>query len=191
MSAKKGRAMKRDLGSNYFSCDQSGLAAVANEVVQIEHLSEGANILTGGFSALDDTRDPLVAFGVAGPELLEPGGPSEDLVRLAFGAGVQPGENFGVGFAGLDFREHSVGGDPGECEQLLVQRAVVMIVSGFAGDIGTGLIEQAGEMGIATDAYADAAGGMLSEVGSAIVDHVQNEQNLDFTFMQVAGCWKV
>ena len=69
---------------------KSGFTAVADVVVEIEHLGERADVVAGGIVALDHAGDPLVAFGAAGADLFKPRGPGDDLKGLALGISVEP-----------------------------------------------------------------------------------------------------
>ena len=112
-----------------------------------------------------------MAFGAAGADLFKPRGPGDDLKGLALGVGVEPGENFQVGFAALDLREHGFRTYAGEGKEQFVDRAIVVVAGVLAVDLGAGLVEEAGEVGVAADANANAARRVDGEVGNTVVDH--------------------
>jgi len=164
----KGRSEKSSIANRQFA---SRFSAKTQVVVEIEQVGKSADVVAGGFIALEHAGDPFVTLGAAGAELLEPGGPGDDFVQRALRLGVDPREHLDIGPALLDLGEHGLGFDPRERKEALVERAVVFVVAAFAGEDGAGLVEEAGQVGVTAEANAEAAGRMLGEIGCRIINH--------------------
>ena len=79
-------------------------------------------------------------------------------VRGAFGlrVGGNPVENLAVAFALLQLGEQFLRIDAGEVKDVLIERAVEVILAAFAGDFGSAFVQHAGQQDIAAETGARA-----------------------------------
>ena len=83
---------------------------------------------------------------------------------------MHPGEDGGIRVGGADGFQKGLGAQAGEGEEAGVERATVVVFPGRAGEVGAGLVDQAGEVNVAAERDARAAGRVDTEIGSGEVN---------------------
>ena len=137
-------------------------------VVEVEVVEPGFHILPVFRHAADALGEEFNRFHVAiRTAFVVPGAPLLYLPRRAFDWRVlgNPREDFAIAFSGGEFSLQRFGRDAGEKQPMMVDRVVVFVFTGGAGEFRLTLVEEAGEEDVAAQAHAWAAGRPDGKVG--------------------------
>ena len=152
----------------------SRLASETDEIIQFEHVRPGFDVLAraGKFSHV--FREELHRLGVAvRPTAIHVIAPMLDLPRRAFVfCGRQnPLQDFTVAFALLQFGEQLLRINADKLEEVLIHRAVKVVLAVCAGERGATLIERPCQDGVAANARARATRRSLREIRCSELDN--------------------
>lgn len=161
-------------------CDGIYLAAAAEAgvVVEVEQLEKRRDVVALRGEGLEALGEPCVHLGIGWPAPAEGGGPEINRSGVLGGVGAHPGEDGGIGIGGAHGLEKGLGLDAGEAKETRVERAVVMVIAAGAGEVGTGLVDQAGQVDVAAEADARAAGRVEAEIGGGVVDSHEKQDGI-------------
>jgi hypothetical protein len=145
---------------------RSGLAAEGHVVVDIEQVEPTTDVVTVWGDLLLGLVHVFAALNRGGNAGFLPCGPGLDLKLVGLGRGVggDPLEDLTISLAGLELLQERLGIDAGKFDEVLIKRAVVVILAVGSGDGRTALVEHAGKDDIAAEADAGTAGRTLGEI---------------------------
>ena len=135
-----------------------------DEIVQVEHIKNGLYIVPIGRKLLDRAAQELATFIIRGAALELELTPSGNFKIGSLPLLANPSQSLGIRFSFPQKPEDIIGAQPGKVYEALIETAVEVVVTSFAGELSASFVQHAGQNHVSTERYAGTAWRALSEV---------------------------
>jgi hypothetical protein len=142
----------------------SPFASKGDEIVQVEQIEDGLDVVPIRRKFLDRTAQEFATFIIRGATVELELGPSCNFKIGSFPMLANPNQNLGIRFSFFQKLEDILGAHPGKAGEALIEPAVEMVVASFAGELSASFVQHAGQDHVSTERYARTARRALSEV---------------------------
>lgn len=146
------------------SAFSSPFASEGDEIVQVEQIEDGLDVVPIRRKFLDRTAQEFATLIIRGATLELELAPSSNFKIGSFSMLANPNQNLGIRFSFFQKLEDILGAHPGKAGEALIEPAVEMVVASFAGELSASFVQHAGQDHVSTERYARTARRALTEV---------------------------